>query len=215
MIAADLTIEDKETFLCLALQLSPENLFADGERSRTQAAALKRRIRAQWRELETSRGVKVSETMAYDFSQEIDAHHAAIRRAKVAVGPSHSLVETEDGGTWYRKGANGQTAYYIWAPIRYGRNTGKYEIYSEFSRMFGRQEKIGEFAATGFDQTGLDRAVKIGEDYLATINFESLQAARPLYRPENIKHALGRMPEGFDLKIPPMLQCSYRRRIDP
>jgi hypothetical protein len=206
-----LSIQDKAAFLDMACQLSPENLFADGERSRTAAMKLRSKINAEWKSLEKKAGVKVSELEAYEFSDEVDAWHQAQRDAEIAKGPQNPLVTTgPNAGTWYRKGVDGRTAYYIWGPKRGGNySTGKYEVFSEFSYMFGGREKIGEVVLGTTNETeGLNRAVQIGEDFLAGINYETLLAVRPQYLPENLKRELQRMPKGFDLKIPAMPKVS-------
>jgi len=53
--------ETQQKFLTLACQLSPENLTCDGELSRSQVDVRYRRLRAEWRKLESQVGRKVSE----------------------------------------------------------------------------------------------------------------------------------------------------------
>jgi protein-disulfide isomerase-like protein with CxxC motif len=48
-------------FFNLAVELSPENLYQDGERSREQAATARRIIMKEWRRLEEIAGRTVNE----------------------------------------------------------------------------------------------------------------------------------------------------------
>lgn len=190
-----ITIEQKIEFLQLACALSPENLFCDGEISRTAAMKKKREITARWRALEAEIGAKVSETMAYGFSDEVDAHECAEREKAIAALPINPLVRSKNVGVWVREGKNGLSAYYIWGPQHSGT---RYTLFSEFAyRLVGNKEELGQFDS-------LDEAVAFGEAFLSTITYDAVKARNPLYRPENIKRELGRLPEGYDGDIPPM-----------
>ena len=54
--------QDREKFVQLSTDLSPEWLYQDGERSHAQAMKEKERILREWKELEEKVGKKVTET---------------------------------------------------------------------------------------------------------------------------------------------------------
>lgn len=56
-----LTPDLYDRFMGVANALSPENLHADGERSRSAAAKLERTLRSRWKTLEGLAGRRVSE----------------------------------------------------------------------------------------------------------------------------------------------------------
>lgn len=56
-----LTPDELREFLNLASALEPENLYCDGERSRTAARRVAASLRARWRALEAKVGRKVDE----------------------------------------------------------------------------------------------------------------------------------------------------------
>jgi len=61
-------IEDKavrDKFDNLAYQLSPENLYWDGERSHEEAQDDYNRLMAQWRKLEKENNIKLDPEMCY------------------------------------------------------------------------------------------------------------------------------------------------------
>jgi len=57
-----LTAEQVRKFQRIAGALSPENLWRDGEATRSQAVATRQRLEAEWRALEAEVGRKVSES---------------------------------------------------------------------------------------------------------------------------------------------------------
>ncbi len=192
-----LSIQAKARFLRLACDLSPENLYADGERGETEARALKRKITADWRALEAEVGQEVTQGQAFNWADEVRRHEDAERRAAIAALPSNPLVQSKNKGVWSREGQNGMSAYYIWGPER-GLGDTRYTLFSEFAyRLVGDKEELGKFDS-------LDEAVAFGEAFLATVTYETIKARNPLYRPENIKRELGRLPVGYDADIPAM-----------
>ena len=191
-----LTIEHKQSFIRLACALSPENISADGERSRSQIAARRKKLMAEWAALEQKAGVKVSEDQAYSFSNEVNAYERRERASALSKLPSHKLLETANPGVWVRKGQDGRTAYYIWGPPHHGET---YTVYSDVAyTMLNRKEKVSEGHKT------LDEAVKAAEAFLATVTWEAIAAANPMWQPETIKRNLGRMPANHPVAIPPM-----------
>lgn len=190
-----LTIDHKAQFLRLASDLSPENLYADGERTEAQARVVKRKITADWRKLEAEVGQQVTQSDAWAWVDEVRDHRAKQVAKRVAAQPQNDLVKSKNPGVWVRDGKNGLSAYYIWGPQHSGT---RYTLFSEFAyRLVGDREKLGEFDS-------LDEAVAAGEAFLATVTYEAVLKRNPRYRPENIKRELERLPEGFEPGIPPL-----------
>lgn len=190
-----LTIQDKIQFVSMSGNLSPENLCCDGEISAAAAERRRKAIMREWRALEAKVGQKVTEDEAWRFLDEVKAHERQQRATEIAAQPSHPLVESKNIGVWSRKGQNGQTAYYIWGPTKTGAG---FTLFSEFAyRVVGKREEIGQF-------TSLNAAVEAAEAFLGTITYDLAKQTNPLWRPENLKRELQRLPEGFDPKIPAM-----------
>ena len=191
-----LTIAHKQKFLNLAIALSPENISCDGERSRSQIAARRREITGQWAALERQAGVKVTEEEAYSFSREVDANERKERTAAVSKLPQHRLVESNNPGVWTRKGQDGRTAYYIWGPPQHGET---YTVFSDVAySMLNRKEKVSEGHKT------LKEAVEAAEAFLATVTWEAIAAANPMWQPETIKRSIERMPVEHKITAPAM-----------
>ena len=64
-----ISVELKKRFFQLAVQLEPENLYQDGERSMAEAGRVARRIRAEWKKLEAEAGCKVSDGEPFVWHQ--------------------------------------------------------------------------------------------------------------------------------------------------
>jgi len=62
--------EQRNKFLGLCSELSPENLCCDGEISMTQARARERQIKREWRQLEEEVGRKVTQDEVWDWELE-------------------------------------------------------------------------------------------------------------------------------------------------
>jgi len=190
-----LSIQDKARFVRLASDLSPENLHCDGEISRAAAERKRKAIMVEWRQLEAKAGRKISESDAWDFSDEVRAHQNAERANELAAMPSNPLVQIKNPGVWTREGKTGSSAYYIWGPQHSGT---AYQLFSEFAyRVVGNREKVGEYAT-------LDEAVAAGEAFLATVTYEAAAARNPLWKPEIIKRELERLPVGYAPALPEM-----------
>jgi hypothetical protein len=58
----ELTEKQVNQFASLINQLSPENLFCDGEITRSQASKRERQIKKKWRDLELDFGRSVTES---------------------------------------------------------------------------------------------------------------------------------------------------------
>jgi len=193
-----LTLELKRQFSSLAAQLSPENLSCDGELSRAKIASRHRALTKQWKALEKAAGQTVSEDETYNWIEELDEAARQDRLAEQAAQPQNPLVRWGNPGVWVREGKNKMSAYYIhnaklkgsikFAGIDMNANAvDEYILYSEFAHYIDRKEEVGRYDS-------LDAAVAAGELYLSTINLESLQAALPQYRPENLQRLLDRLP---------------------
>lgn len=61
MTTTTLSLDHVRAFMTLVSALSPENLHADGERTRSAARNLERIIKKRWRELEAEVGRTVTE----------------------------------------------------------------------------------------------------------------------------------------------------------
>jgi hypothetical protein len=195
----------KERFLSLSSQLSPENLCCDGE---LRGAALKRKeadLRRQWHELEKEAGQSVSEEETWAWHKEVSNYRTRMRQEALAKLPGHRLLITNNPGTWSRKatehGRDGQSAYYIRnesmrEPVMFADRTieppkdAKFELYSEFGFKLHKKEKIGEYDT-------LEAAVEAAEVFLRTVSYDSLKAALPLYREENLQRELARLPRYY------------------
>lgn len=66
-----MTIKEKREFFEMAMDLSPENLYCDGECSKAEANRKYRNIMRRWRELEKKVGKRVSEYEAFQFHSEL------------------------------------------------------------------------------------------------------------------------------------------------
>lgn len=66
-MTTSLTKKQREKFLTLACQLSPESLTCDGELPDAQVRARFHSLMRQWHKLEAEVGRKVTEREAYDF----------------------------------------------------------------------------------------------------------------------------------------------------
>jgi len=65
-----MTDKQKQQFIDMACELSPENLCCDGELSRAQTNARYRKIMKRWHALEATVGRSVSESEAWDWTME-------------------------------------------------------------------------------------------------------------------------------------------------
>jgi hypothetical protein len=63
-----MTKEQREKFLNLACQLSPENISWDGERSRSEIDKARKKLMREWAALEREVGRVVTETEVWSFS---------------------------------------------------------------------------------------------------------------------------------------------------
>ena len=193
-----LTLDLKRQFLNLSGQLSPENLTCDGELSRAQVNAKLKKLKAQWAKLEKAAGRTVTEGETWDWYKEVQEADDLDRRTMMLLQPQHELLRHGNPGVWLRDGANGSSAYYVHnakhkGPFMFNGmdlNAGAEDVfilYSEFAHTIDRKEEIGRYDS-------LDAAVAAGESYLKGITIDSLRAALPNYRPENLERLLKRLP---------------------
>lgn len=193
-----LTLDHKRKFLNLAGQLSPENLTCDGELSRSQVNAKLKKLKAEWAKLEKQVGRSVSEDETWNWCNEVQEADDLDRRATMLLQPQHELMTHGNPGVWLREGANGSSAYYVHNAKYKGAfmfngmdlNAGAEDVFilfSEFAYTIDRKEEIGRYDS-------LDAAVAAGESYLKGITLETLRAALPAYRPENLERLLKRLP---------------------
>lgn len=193
-----LTLDLKRQFLNLSGQLSPENLTCDGELSRAQVNAKLKKLKAQWAKLEKAAGRTVTEGETWDWHKEVQEADDLDRRTMMLLQPQHELLRHGNPGVWLRDGANGSSAYYVHnakhkGPFMFNGmdlNAGAEDVfilYSEFAHTIDRKEEIGRYDS-------LDAAVAAGESYLKGITTDSLRAALPNYRPENLERLLKRLP---------------------
>jgi len=64
----DMTDQQKQQFLSMACELSPENLYCDGEISSAQAQRKYQDIMKRWHKLESEVGRTVSEQEIWDWN---------------------------------------------------------------------------------------------------------------------------------------------------
>lgn len=187
-------IEIKARFLALTCQLSPENLSCDGELSRDEVERRRRRIRADWADLEKQFGRKVTEDQATGFFKEVVAHRKAERAASMAREPQNPLVAHVHPGVWSRLvNERGADAYYIWGPGLRGAN---YQLFSRFCTYMGRlPEKIGEYDS-------LDEAVAAGEEFLESVTPDALQRFNPLWPEAEVARHLEWLPTEYRERLP-------------
>ena len=185
-----LTIELKSEFCDLAGQLSPENLSCDGELSRAQVNKRYTALMKQWRALEKQAGQSVSEDDAWNWWDEVRAHHKAQEAKIIAAEPSHPLLAHHSRGVWKRLGRNGMSAYYIQGPGCHCKE--EYNLYSEFAWALNGQESLGRF-------TTLEAAVAEGERFLKTVTRDTYRAAKPNWNLSIIDRELERLPRDRNL----------------
>ena len=66
-----MTVAQKQRFVTLAFQLSPENLSCDGELPRAEVRRRHKKLTAEWKKLEKEVGRTVSETEAWEFHTKL------------------------------------------------------------------------------------------------------------------------------------------------
>lgn len=195
-----LTMEIKRQFLDLVGSLSPENLSCDGELNSRQIASKRRMIMTQWNSLEVKAGRSVKEDEVYGWSREVGNDEKLKRDAKLLLMPSHPLLRAANPGVWTRDSGDqyGSSAFTVhngsfkdvieMNGMKFGGGDNVFRVTSQIKYSIYRKEQIGEYLT-------LDEAVKAGEDFLKSVTRESIQAALPEYRPENIDRILARLPK--------------------
>ena len=179
-----LTIEAKAEFVELVGQLSPERLYADGERTPAQARRLEQKLLKDWKALETRHGQKVSQDEAEDFYADVLKHEQAKRQSAMDALPSHPSVTKAIPGVW--KHAAVPSVYYIHSaphvPI------SGYRVYSEFADRITGKELFGVFGS-------LDEAIEQIEKFLGKVTPDMLRKALPQWSQDNIDRLRARLPQ--------------------
>ena len=199
-----LTLAIKRRFSELTGELSPENLCCDGELRGSALTRKANKLRAEWLSLENKVGRKVSEDEVYTWNDELRKDAEKRVQKEMAKTPSHPLLKQSNPHVWAREGGvtcfdadQRWTAYYIQnfhnKVVNFGGKKikitaeDKYNLFSEFARMLGMNEKLGSFDT-------LDEAVAAGEAFLKTVTFAEFKK-RTEYLDENIVRDLKRLPE--------------------
>ena len=176
-----MTIAIKRRFFELAGELSPENLYCDGEISVEKARAKERIFKKEWAKLETQIGYQVSDQMVYEnFMPEIVAANKAERLSQMNADPQHDLLRHVEPGRWQRLATNREIAYNVYKVAN-----GRFITSFGFPALNGPVNENGDYAS-------LDEAVECGDAVLRGITPESLRQRFPRWEQFAIDREMAR-----------------------
>lgn len=176
-----MTLAIKRHFVDLAGELSPENLYCDGERPAAEARRIEVILKKEWSKLEAQIGYQVSEQMAYEnFMPEVMAADKAERVAQMNTDPQHNLLRHVEPGRWQRVATNREVAYNVYKVAN-----GRFVVSFGFPALNGPLNPDGDYAS-------LDEAIECGDAVLRGITPESLRQRFPRWEQFAIDREMAR-----------------------
>lgn len=176
-----MTIAIKSRFLAISSELSPENLYCDGERPVAEARRIERILKKEWAKLEAQIGYKVDEVMVYEqFMPEIMRAEKAERVAKMNADAQHPKLHHFEPGHWRRVADNREVAYNV-----YETANKRYVVSFGFPALNGPVNPDGDYAS-------LEEAVECADNVLRGITPESLRQRFPRWEQFAIDREMAR-----------------------